>query len=146
MQFVRNFSALFLQNPLHFPETSCIITNVVTLIAVKREVAARKWQVFRGANVKLGNWRQVTVQINCPRRSEGIDKTWKYPSGKMSHQGEKVPWGICMDAKKHGRKVETTCEFFVFQSRIHTGECTVTACRTGLKSTKRRRLFLWQLR
>ena len=21
------------------------------------------WQVFRGANVKLGNWRQVTVQV-----------------------------------------------------------------------------------
>ena len=21
------------------------------------------WQVFRGANVKLGNWRQVTVRI-----------------------------------------------------------------------------------
>ena len=34
------------------------------MIAVKREVAARLWQVFRGANVKLGNWRQVTVRIN----------------------------------------------------------------------------------
>ena len=33
------------------------------MIARKREVAA-KWQVFRGANVKLGNWRQVTVRIN----------------------------------------------------------------------------------
>ena len=33
------------------------------MIAMKREVAARKWQVFRGANVKLGNWRQVTVPI-----------------------------------------------------------------------------------
>ena len=38
------------------------------MIAVKREVAAEsvnalKWQVFRGANVKLGNWRQVTVRI-----------------------------------------------------------------------------------
>jgi len=32
------------------------------MIAVKREVAAEK-QVFRGANVKLGNWRQVTVQF-----------------------------------------------------------------------------------
>ena len=36
------------------------------MIAVKREVAARQKdklrQVFRGANVKLGNWRQVTVQ------------------------------------------------------------------------------------
>ena len=116
-KFNKKFSALFLKNPLQFPETSCIITNVVTLIAVKREVVARKWQVFRGANVKLGNWRQVTVQINCPRRSEGIDKTWKYPSGKMSHQGEKVPWGICMDAKKHGRKVETTCESFCFSKQ-----------------------------
>ena len=36
------------------------------MIAMKREVAARQMnklvQVFRGANVKLGNWRQVTVQ------------------------------------------------------------------------------------
>ena len=35
--------------------------------AMKREVAARQMnklvQVFRGANVKLGNWRQVTVRI-----------------------------------------------------------------------------------
>ena len=31
------------------------------MIAMKREVAAVR-QVFRGANVKLGNWRQVTVQ------------------------------------------------------------------------------------
>ena len=34
------------------------------MIAMKREVAARQMnklvQVFRGANVKLGNWRQVT--------------------------------------------------------------------------------------
>ena len=34
------------------------------MIAVKREVAAIQSQVFRGANVKLGNWRQVTVPIN----------------------------------------------------------------------------------
>ncbi len=132
MQFVRNFSALFLRNPLHFPETSCIITNVVTLIAVKREVAARKWQVFRGANVKLGNWRQVTVQNNCPRQATASIK-----------RGNTLR--VYLDAKKHGRKVETTCGF-LFKNRIHTGECTVTACRTGLKSTKRRRLFLWQLR
>ena len=31
------------------------------MIALKREVAAGDQQVFRGANVKLGNWRQVTV-------------------------------------------------------------------------------------
>ena len=35
------------------------------MIAMKREVAAgcescTRRQVFRGANVKLGNWRQVT--------------------------------------------------------------------------------------
>ena len=29
--------------------------KAVTLIALKREVAAYIWQVFRGANVKLGN-------------------------------------------------------------------------------------------
>ena len=32
------------------------------MIALKREVAAGDQQVFRGANVKLGNWRQVTVR------------------------------------------------------------------------------------
>ena len=31
---------------------------------------------FRGANVKLGNWRQVTVQINCPpMRGNNV---WKF--------------------------------------------------------------------
>ncbi len=37
------------------------------MIAMKREVAVwrinKPRQVFRGANVKLGNWRQVTVRI-----------------------------------------------------------------------------------
>lgn len=45
----------------------CILIFAVTLIAVKREVAALIKQVFRGANVNAGdnlrrrNWRQVTV-------------------------------------------------------------------------------------
>ena len=42
------------------------------MIALKREVAAENQQVFRGANVKLGNWRQVTVsRIEFVRRTEG---------------------------------------------------------------------------
>ena len=41
----------------------------VTLIAMKREVAARVAQVFRGANVKFENWRQVTVQKSVHRGS-----------------------------------------------------------------------------
>ena len=52
-----------------------ILIFAVTLIAVKREVAARvlgtTLQVFRGANVKLGNWRQVTVQLTI--RATGDD-------------------------------------------------------------------------
>jgi hypothetical protein len=48
---------------LLFP-VSCIIILAVTLIAMKREVAACHTRVFRGANVKLGNWRQVTVQYS----------------------------------------------------------------------------------
>ncbi len=43
-------------------ECGYIIIELVTLIAMKREVAAGYPQVFRGANVKLENWRQVTVQ------------------------------------------------------------------------------------
>ncbi len=39
------------------------------MIAVKREVAAYIWQVFRGANVKLGNWRQVTVSHSLHSRN-----------------------------------------------------------------------------
>ena len=40
------------------------------MIALKREVAAGDQQVFRGANVKLGNWRQVTVyMLNTSTRS-----------------------------------------------------------------------------
>ncbi len=46
-------------------------TNCCDMIAMKREVAAcvheNIWQVFRGANVKLGNWRQVTVQRYDPK-------------------------------------------------------------------------------
>ena len=43
------------------------------MIAMKREVAAESKnisirQVFRGANVKLGNWRQVTVRITTVSR------------------------------------------------------------------------------
>jgi hypothetical protein len=38
---------------LIFRVLSCILTTVVTLIALKREVAAEKQRVFRGANVKL---------------------------------------------------------------------------------------------
>ena len=60
-------------------------------------------QVFRGANVKLGNWRQVTVLQN-----------------------------------KVYSKVETTCVIY----EIHTGECTVTACRTIYKCEKEATFFM----
>ena len=49
------------------------------MIALKREVAAWEWQVFRGANVKLGNWRQVTVQF---RRSTEV---WKHVCKSLGH-------------------------------------------------------------
>ena len=40
------------------------------MIALKREVAAGDQQVFRGANVKLGNWRQVTVRTKRATKEE----------------------------------------------------------------------------
>ena len=40
VHFVKSFSGIFLKKSLQFPEHSCIIATVVTLIAVKREVAA----------------------------------------------------------------------------------------------------------
>jgi len=42
-----------IKKTLIFRGVSCILTTVVTLIALKREVAAEKQRVFRGANVKL---------------------------------------------------------------------------------------------
>ena len=50
------------------------------MIAVKREVAAdgvenAVWQVFRGANVKLGNWRQVTVRITTDYSLRDVGRT-----------------------------------------------------------------------
>ncbi len=45
---------------LAFPKYLMYTNTCCDMIAVKREVAA-KGRFFRGANVKLGNWRQVTV-------------------------------------------------------------------------------------
>ena len=42
VKFVKTFPGLFLKKTLQFPGTSCIIATVVTLIAVKREVAAHE--------------------------------------------------------------------------------------------------------
>lgn len=53
---------LFQKKHLHSCVLWYILKKLVTLIAMKREVAARVAQVFRGANVKFENWRQVTVQ------------------------------------------------------------------------------------
>ena len=52
----------FSKKHLHSCVLWYILKKLVTLIAMKREVAARVAQVFRGANVKFENWRQVTVQ------------------------------------------------------------------------------------
>ena len=49
--------------------------------AMKREVAARKARVFRGANVKLANWRQVTVQIEMSllvKKGNGVRLSLRY--------------------------------------------------------------------
>ena len=48
---------------LAYPEKSMYTLTCCGMIAMKREVAARCGRFFRGANVKLGNWRQVTVQL-----------------------------------------------------------------------------------
>ena len=83
------------------------------MIAVKREVAVRQKhkseQVFRGANVKLGNWRQVTVRITTVSRFCTQNSTAA---------------GV--------EKARAPCMFLT----THTGECTVTACRTELQVRK----------
>ena len=42
MKFIKTFPPLFLKKTLQFHRTSCIIATVVTLIAMKREVAAHE--------------------------------------------------------------------------------------------------------
>ena len=56
------------------------------MIAVKREVAGRFGQVFRGANVKLGNWRQVSVQLNdfCVTMQNEVWMSVKTHTGKCT--------------------------------------------------------------
>jgi len=46
------------------------------MIAMKREVAAKR-QVFRGANVKLENWRQVTVRNNIYKNGSRNNWGWE---------------------------------------------------------------------
>ena len=62
--FLKNIEKMlaFRKNVL-YNQTCC------DMIALKREVAAGDQQVFRGANVKLGNWRQVTVPYNRLQRN-----------------------------------------------------------------------------
>ena len=79
------------------------------MIALKREVAAGDQQVFRGANVKLGNWRQVTVQTESSTTGKEVEMT-------------------CVGIDDtHGR---------VYSHRLSY----------SIISTKRRRLFLWQVK
>ena len=52
------------QKPLAQIQNGVYTSNCCGMIAVKREVATQCGRFFRGANVKLGNWRQVTVQSN----------------------------------------------------------------------------------
>ena len=70
MKFIKTFPPLFLKKTLQFPGTSCIIATVVTLIAVKREVAAHEagfpWsecQVRKLATSHCTNQKLITI---CP--------------------------------------------------------------------------------
>ncbi len=68
----------FLKKTLAFLKTILYTITAVALIAMKREVAVRKWQVFRGANVKLRNWRQVTVSQEVYRISRNVEITGEF--------------------------------------------------------------------
>ena len=74
------------------------------MIAVKREVAARIERVFRGANVKLENWRQVTVQVK-DRSASMAETVWD------GHEQDK---------------------YWISALWTHTGMCTVTTCRASI--------------
>ena len=54
------------------------------------------------------------------------------------------PWSECQVRKLATSHCITYSPCKVLTT--HTAECTVTACRTGVYSTKRRRLFLWQVK
>jgi len=66
------------------------------MIALKREVAAHKVrQVFRGANVKLGNWRQVTVPIKETAMLDGrisVEFRWDTHGNVYSHRLSYLVW------------------------------------------------------
>ena len=80
---------------LHIQYKSCIITNVVTLIAMKREVAAGHAGV---------PWSECQV-----RKLATSHCTKKQPSVKNR---------------------DDVCGLRDREKMTHTGECTVTACRT----------------
>ena len=72
-KYIKN--TIFLSKYFTNSESYDILSIAVALIAMKREVAARRERVFRGANVKLGNWRQVTVQIK-DRSASKAETVW----------------------------------------------------------------------
>ena len=74
------------------------------------------WQVFRGANVKLGNWRQVTV-----------------PS-KMSTKSRN---NVCKVALRN----PPTDVGLSLKHMTHTEKCTVTACRTEILKCEKEATF-----
>ena len=69
--------------------------KAVTLIAMKREVAARMRQVFRGANVKLGNWRQVTVTLLL------LNKVFITACGVLTTHTEECTVTACRTVEKY---------------------------------------------
>ena len=97
------------------------------MIAMKREVAARQMnklvQVFRGANVKLGNWRQVTVQV-------------KNLSSESFEDREKREEAYCTKSM----------HICVRMSRGYARACVQSPLVVLIYSAKRRRLFLWQVK
>ncbi len=97
-------------------------TNCCDMIAMKREVAAcmekDAGQVFRGANVKLGNWRQVTVQRSDREVSPINDVSDRDRRGMPTGKHDDTPGGV------YSHRLS-----YLF-----------------IKSAKRRRLFLWQVR
>ena len=73
------------------------------MIAMKREVAARQMnklvQVFRGANVKLGNWRQVTVPTIKSTCKSGNDRVQTSGHTRVSVQS---PLVVLVKVRKGG--------------------------------------------
>ena len=101
-----------------------------------------KGKALRGNKITNGEYGIVAMEP-CWIRSNQIEAA-RIAMTRYIKRGGKVWIKIFPDKPVTTKPAEKMC--IRDSLTTHTGECTVTACRTEVKSTKRRRLFLWQVK